>query len=224
MILWLILFILVIVLSFILAAKSMWDFQEIPSQEKYSLFLIRKPQNLNKELLSSLHDNFLKSGWFLSFERLFKGNKSALVVFGPSGILKTYPSLDLLELEDYTAVNAEEVSAWEVGRGKGEPFDGVYPERSRGAGGKDIFVKLPQLAQSEQFWWQVVVSDQFRVQIRAVAVSTDSVKRASIGDILQLASSAQSAQIIEIYQKRIFRKDENNPRLTAEEVLKLFII
>ena len=117
MILWIVLFVLVVSISYVLAAKSMRDFTHIPdSQKEYGLYLIRNPSALNKHFLDSLIDYLVKSGAYISFERLFKGNKSTLVIFGPKILLAKYDDiLNILELEDYTDVEIEHITAWEAG-------------------------------------------------------------------------------------------------------------
>src|SRR3989338_5569825 len=105
MILWLALFILVIAISFILALGSMREYQEIPlkSKEEYGLFLIRNIVNLDAALLESLREHIAKDGLLLSIERLFRGQKAALTIFGPKRILENFKAeLSLLELDDYS--------------------------------------------------------------------------------------------------------------------------
>src|SRR5688572_3161726 len=117
MILWVVLFVLVVAISFVLAAQSMRDFSEVPAKEaEYGLFLIRNTVALTPAVLDSIKNELLESKTIISFERLFKGGKSALVAFGPRELLLNHQSaLDLLELEDYTQnVEVEHISAWEV--------------------------------------------------------------------------------------------------------------
>ncbi len=216
MILWLLLFGLVLSLSFVLAARSMRDFDDIHALgEPYSLFLIRKPKSLNKQLLSSIQDS-LKSGQVLSFERLFKGSEAALVIFGPMKLLAGYNSLDLLELEDYTNVNPETISACSVGI---KNLD-------------QLKLAPPHLSSQEQFWWQLTLSHQFRVQIKAVLVS-DAPQR-NIYDVLQnlaplnlegaKTKAFSEAQILEAYQKRSLLSEGKKLVISAEEVLQLLLI
>lgn len=208
MILWLLLFGLVLALSFVLAVSSMRDFQDTsPKESEYGLFLIRKSQNLNKALLNFFQDS-LKLGGIVSFERLFKGSKSALVVFGPKELIGAYPSLDLLELEDYTDVDLEQISAWEIGM----------------QNGGQIFKSLPKLAEGEQFWWQIILSGYFQVQIRAVIVSADASRRKELSDrLVQLSNAFSDAQVFDAYKSRSFNKD-NLSSLPAEKVLALLTI
>lgn len=106
MVLWIVLFILVLAISFILALKSMTDYQEVPKGDN-GLFLIRQTKQL-KDLLDASTNIVL--------ERLFKGKQAALVVFGPRQIVEKYKNhLDLVELEDYTNVDKDQVVAWEIG-------------------------------------------------------------------------------------------------------------
>ncbi|EKD84968.1 MAG: hypothetical protein ACD_38C00123G0003, partial [uncultured bacterium] len=89
MILWLILFLLIIGISFILAFRSMKDYQEIPKASKveYGLFLIRRTDSFDAGVLGSIGKFMLDNSLIISLERLFKGNKAALTIFGPKEIL-----------------------------------------------------------------------------------------------------------------------------------------
>ncbi len=237
MILWIALFILVVAISFVLAALSMKDYQEIPehSGQEYGLFLIRKPYLFTPQLLTSLHDDFSKTGLVISFERLIKGTQSALVVYGPkNSLVKYHQALDLLELEDYAKVDAQQVSVREVGMRNIDKVD------SQGV--KNYFQQFPLLSEHEQFWWQLVLlpyrgkSDakkSFQAQIRAVVFSGDQARRRHLTQTLQnlapnklikLPKPFSNDQIIDFYQKRSLRKDEKNPYLKPEEVLQLLLI
>lgn len=227
MILWIALFILVLAISFILAVQSMRDYREISFlDDSYSLFLVRKIKALDRSVLSSLYDECLRLDLSLSFERLIKGKKSALVIFGPKRVIGKFISyFDLLELEDYTNVDPDliGVSAWEVEVRKGE-----------------LFRIMPHLSDTEQFWWQLILKParpaggpaqpkSFQVNIRAVVVSQDPSKRKSIADIFQKVKS--DVQVIDFYKKRSFIKDENTPArpaggpaLNLDEILQLLKI
>lgn len=219
MILWVILFALVVAISFVLALKSMADFQEIPEHAgaDYGLFLIRRPQSFNSQMLSYIHQNLLKEGLIISFERLIKGSQAALVVYGPKNILiNIKDALDLLELEDYTNINQDNFLAWEVGV--------KHPD----------VPTFPALAVSDQLWWQLILSakkDQhFHPHIRMVVVSDDSIKRESLkmafsemspDKFVRLPKDFSDIQLLEFYKKRGFRKDSKNRNLRIEEVLNL---
>lgn len=224
MILWIVLFITVLIISFLLALHSMRDYQEIPSPSRYGLFLIRNPKALNTRVINNFHEDFLKHNLVLSFERLFKGNQSTLLIFGPREIADLYDMLDLLELEDYTDLNPGRISAWEVGvrEGKGESEKG-----------KRIFENLSGLQAEEHFWWQVGLSGSMRPEIRAVFLSDDIQRRKLLTDELQNLAPAQlfplpkafsNHQLLNFYQKRSYKRGNKNPKLTPEEILNLISI
>lgn len=213
MILWIVLFVLVVAISFVLALASMRDFIEAPQKEKeYSVFLIRKIGGLNVEFLNSISRDLSKSGLMISLERLFKGKKSALVIFGPRQYLLSYQhSLNLLELEDYTNVSVQNVAAWEIGikkNGQWTMDDG------------QLFSNLPVLLESEQFWWQIILSvsksKSFQGNLRAVLVSADQSRRRDLQHALQnlspglvkLPKAFSNTQLLDFYQKRSFSKSQ----------------
>ncbi len=222
MIVWLLIFGGVLAISYLLALRSMRDFQEIPGEDEgYSLFLIRKPQELTVETLKLLYDNFLKSGQVISFERLFKGDRSALVIFGPVRLTAVLKNLDLLELEDYTNVSPEQVLVWEMG-----------VKHKRQVGG-NIFGTFPPLGSAEHFWWQLMLSHSFKPQIRAVVVSADPQKREAVSDLIEnlsrdrlvrLPRGFSNARMLEFYQQRSFKKSNGNPTISTEEVVSLLKI
>lgn len=227
MILWIVLFILVLAISFILALKSMKDFQEIPSQsgQNYSLFLIRNNEGVNQQFFNLLYADLLESNSSVSFERLFKGKKSALVVYGPSNLLNKYKqTLNLLELEDYTNVNIDKTSAWEMGIKKIEAR---------------ILQNLPELSETDQFWWQVVTwikkdkADSFQTQIRAVVYTNDQARNKDLTQTLQNLSIDQlvktpkafsNPQLMDFYKKRSFSKLGKNPVLKWEQIHQLIAL
>lgn len=165
MIIWVILFVLIIAISFVLAYRSMVDYQEIPQkkEENYGLYLVRASHELTNNLLDSIRTNLLSHVGVISLERLFKGKKSALCIFGPKNILEDLTEkLQLLELEDYTTgITDENIDIWEVG----------IKDRSRMQENPDsIFKDCPKLYEKDQFFWQVVLGDK-GVQIRAAIFS-----------------------------------------------------
>lgn len=219
MILWVLLFIGVVVVSLLLALRSMRDYQEIPESLSYGLFLIRKPKVIT-EVFNLLHDEYLKAGKILSFERLFKGTKSTLVIFGPRSLLKKANKLDLLELEDYTEIDSGQISIWEVG--------------IRSAGKREkIFTRIPPLLNDDQIWWQVVLSRSFKPQIKVVVLSKDPSRRENLSravenlapdKLFRLPKGFTNALLLDFYQKRSFKNDNQSNNLSAEEVLGLIVI
>lgn len=223
MILWVILFLLVVAISFVLAVKSMKDFTDIPAyaSAEYGLFLIRKIQAVNADFLNHLNGRLLESGSIVSIERLFKGKKSALVVYGPRKLLLSLNHvLDLLELEDYTDVNVKQISAWEIGI-KDSSYEWVS--------GQNIFANLPQFLDSEQFWWQIILNGSFNLQITAVLISAIEQRRIDLAEKLQsldpqvlikLPKVFSNPQFLDFYKKRSLRMfDKQNSTLakTSED-------
>lgn len=148
MLLWAVLFLIIIAISAVLAYRSMRDYQLKPKVKglDYGLFLIRNPTNLT-QVLDSLHALALGEQQIISFERLFKGTKSALVMFAPKNILAGLSSdLNLLELEEYTKVDPAQVFAWEVG---------LKDVASFHLSEVNAFEGMPEFKDSEQFWWQI---------------------------------------------------------------------
>lgn len=231
MILWVILFVLVAAISFILAANSMRDFIDIPPKdEEHGLFLIRNSQGLSEELFNSIQKDLLHSKLSFSFERLFKGGKNALVVFGPKRLLANYMELlNLLELEDYTNVKVEYIFAWEAGIKK----NGQWTIDN----GQKIFGNLPELSETEQFWWQVVLSApiksgsaSFKPQITAIVVAHDAQRRHSLAQALptlapdkitKLPKAFSNEQLLDFYKTRSLRRDVKNPVLNSQQILEL---
>ena len=219
MILWVLLFIGIVIISFILALRSMRDYQEIPRSTHYGLFLIRKPQELSG-VFNLLSDEYLKAGQLLSFERLFKGSKSALVMFGPISLPKTAGQLDLLELEDYTDVDPAHIAIWEMGIREGGEWE-------------KIFNTIPPLLNDDQIWWQVVLSSALQPQIKVVVLSKETSRRENLSkaienlapdQLFRLPKGFTNAQLLDFYQKRSFKNDSYSNNLTWEEVLKLIVI
>lgn len=230
MILWIILFLLVVAISFVLAYRSMRDYQEIPlkSKEDYGVFLVRRPENLNVNFLDSIRELIKKDGLVVSLERLFKGQQAALVIFGPKKILSEFSSiLDLLELEDYSLnLDSQKVSTWEMGVKKKELKDYNFI---------NIFQNLPKLSQDEQFLWQVVLGAKdgkvaFSTQIRAAMYSLDAERRKTLaqeiegipaGELVKIPRPFSQDQMLAFYRVRSLGKDTQGPILEAEKVLNL---
>lgn len=156
MIFYLIFIILLVAISIFLAYISMRDIYDFPQGgDVNSLFLVRNPKAFTRETLEYLQKGIKKGNQILSIERLYKGKKSALAIFGPRKLLEPLRELDLVELEDYTKVSKKQVNAWEIK--KTPPIAG----------------KL-NLLDDEQVWLQYVLQARdlgFKLQMRVVHVS-----------------------------------------------------
>lgn len=228
MILWVALFLIVVAISFILAFRSMRDFQEIPheSKEEYGLFLIRQTHNFNTEVLDSILKHLYAKGLILSIERLFKGSQSALTLFGPKTVLHKFSSqLDLLELEDYASnLDNNHVSVWEMGvRGT---------DKSNPDSVNNIFDEFPKLEEEDQFFWQVIPGKD-QTQIRAAIYTKDPVRRnmllsllqnLKLGGLVKLPKPFSNEQMMSFYRLRSLNKNDSSPVLSSEEVIHLLKI
>lgn len=227
MILWLLLFLLVIGISFILAFRSMRDYQEIPQKTDvdYGLFLVRQIKNFDVKLLDSIRQEVLAEKAIVSLERLFKGRQTALTIFGPKNILSQFQNeLDILELEDYTTeFTGSRVYVWEVGARATAKLNPIHFN--------EIFSNLPQLEAEEQFFWQVILNKN-QVQIRAAVFSEDpirkkmlaSVQNLNAGGLVKIPKPFSNEQMIELYRARSLSKDNFGPILDTEGVMRLLTV
>ena len=138
----------------------MKDFREKPSTKiEYSLFLIKKPHNLNKQILQAIFEDLSKLKALISFEKLFKGRAGAQVIYGPKIILTKFAGdLNLLELEDYTnSLDLSKALIWETGINQLEDFKQIL-----------------ELEENEKLWFQMILrlkkgQDTLNAQARVVA-------------------------------------------------------
>ena len=228
MILWIILFLLVVGISFLLALRSMRDYQEIPQTKttEYGLFRIRQIENFDENILNSLREHINAESLILSIERLFKGKQTALVVFGPKKVLGNFADrLNLLELEDYAAdLNHEDTSTWEIGMKNSK---NISSENLN-----NIFKNMPELAGEDQFFWQVVLGKN-QTQIRAAFFNKDSQRREVLipllqdlgaGELVKIPRPFSKEQMMGFYQLRSVANDSGMPVLTSSEITQLIKI
>lgn len=223
---WIIIFIIVVLISFLLSYLSMKDYQPpLDSKKDYGLFLIRKNASLSLDLLSQLLENLDSN--LISFERLFRGGESALLIYGPKVKLAKFQSdLDLLEMEDYTlGINLDSIYAWEFGlRADLEDLE-------------NFFEDFPKLSQSEQFWWQIIIKPIKKVgkiyqgNIRAVLWSANShltnqlvktLQNLAPKYLIKLPKAYSNKQIINFYLERNMNSTKQN--LNPRQILKLLKI
>lgn len=243
MLFWLVLFTIVLIISFILAFKSMADYHEKPVNfhANYALFLIRSPQNFTSEVLTKLHREVLKDRFILSLEKLFRGKQEALVVYGPKMLLLPFgEALKLLEIEDYSKTievkkpgGLEGMVAWEAG----------IKNASKILEAGQLFKELPKLEEREECWWQIVLQPTSQESVfnslvrvvvkagekrRAQALREDSIKAGNSVGLSMLPQAYSHPQIVKFYQERalpstpfgIFKKS-NAFKLSSKEVMTL---
>ncbi len=220
-----ILFLLIILISALLAFLSMKDFRQEPQQfnQDNGLFLIRKPFALSSKLFDYLHQSCRKLGLIISLERLFKGGESALVIYGPKNILLALAqSLDLIELEDYSQKDFG-ILAWEMGVSGNTPFQK-----------ESLFLDFPRLLSGEQVWYQIVLQaqkgrvKQFIAQIRVIILISDEHRKKMVsstlhrrGSLIKIPQKFSSLQIVDFYQKRSIA-GRSHVKLTGEEIVKIW--
>lgn len=227
-VLWIALFLIIIGISFVLAFQSMKDYSEIPKQrrEEYGLFLIRRIENFNDNILESIRKLISEQGLIISFERLLKGSQAALVIFGPKTILEQFgASLDLLELEDYTErLDSKEMVIWEVGTRHTSNLDLETTS--------SIFEALPVLGEEDQFFWQVVIGGT-QIQIRAALYCQDPLRRKTLaqslqnlkfGKLVKVPRPYGTAQMLTFYKERMLSRDTRAPILDSLGLIRLLKI
>lgn len=197
MILWLSLFIVVIFIAFILAYLSVLNLKTVKKSQEdiFGVFLVRNIQE-------QFYPQLISEKYPFSLERLFKSDKSTLVIYGARNLLKKFEKeLKLLELEDYTeGVEEKSVTAWVV--------DSKYSKKVLD---KEFINKFPVLPDQEQFWFQQVLmppkdsSNAFLIQSRAVYIGTSEERIALLKSLTGSdVADFSSGDVFSDYKKRIF--------------------
>lgn len=202
-----ILFLLIVIISALLAFGSMKDF-------RYGVFLIRKPQALTPRLLLYLHQTAKKSGLFFSLERLFKGFESALVIYGPKKVMIGLTSLGLLELEDY-CLGEIEALVFEISfKSSSRPLE------------KSLFLDFPKLEGQEQIWFQFLLQAQkeknptFKGKIRVAVLSLEAERLKKLSEVLIKTLKVNlSYENMEVYRKRSWI-GKTHSKFTVDEIVK----
>lgn len=170
MIFWIVLAGAVLLISAMLAYRSMRNYQEIPAALTYGLYLIRNSQALDSKLLEKIYSFALNLDSTFSFERLFKGKEHARAIYCPTSFVPNLPELNLLELEDYLLKKelVDESFGWVMHK--------ISPDTP--------ISKLAsiELEEDQNFFWQIVcfpvkIAGNYQVTIRAVVVDKDSHRR-----------------------------------------------
>lgn len=193
---WIGLLIVLIAASLILAFYSMRSYQEIPvALGSYSLFLVRNSPALNTQLLDKMHQLAAQAKVSFSLERLFKGEETALVIFGPASLVRQLPELDPLELEDYLQSGSSLPPSLPGTRPPKVSVNDSFtltiaprnnPKKSLLV--RSDFLKMLSFEPEQHFFWQIVASplpkrsksdphSLFQVTIRAMIVDRDAVKK-----------------------------------------------
>jgi len=209
--------------------------------QPYALYLIQKPENLTEQM-DSIHRLVLPGRLLLSLERLFKGSKKALVIFGPVAVLRSFADpLGLLELEDYSQrLKGKEAITWEMG----------MKNPSQTLEKLSFISQMLPLPEKEEFWWQAVLypqplaswwermfkkgnrskSPKFKVKIRAVFQASDKkraddfrqdfLKAAGSVGLFMLPQGHSTEHMVKFYQDRARTPISSAvPVLNPEEII-----
>ena len=237
MLFWLSLFLIIAVLSFILAKRSVKNAEtkvKAPDEPR-SLFLIHNPEDINELLLAKIHQQLLKERSVVSFERLYRGNESVLTIYGPQNLPQLLPELNLLELEDYLVpkertfevkeankINADQAFIWNVA---------LKP----GLGQGNLLSNL-DLGSDEHFFFQLVLQavpdkkdliNQFRVTARALAATKDRMEKVKLAkrlfaDLNQKLGTNQNLQPTpQSFDKYQTRLPEGENQMDTSEIISL---
>lgn len=181
---WIVLFLIIILVSAVLAFRSMKDYEEFPeSLSLNALFFVGNPKNLSLESLKKLHEAFSSRKQFFSIERLNKGKERALVIFGPRDIARILPELNLLEIEDYLVdTNAIDYNNTDKKAGVNQTLTWlVEPQvNNKKPLHVDSGIKNLELLENQKFFIQIVCvpenersSENFQSTIRLMVVDND---------------------------------------------------
>ncbi|TSC63676.1 MAG: hypothetical protein G01um101493_370 [Microgenomates group bacterium Gr01-1014_93] len=215
MIFWLIVFVIIIFISAFLAYLSMKNFPQAPLAGDNGVFLVRSPEFLTADLLQKLKNSL--NDQIISIERLFKGSKKALVIFGPKNTLSEFSELNLLELEDFTLMDSSKILVLDVS---------IKNELSQ--------LISTNLSEEDQIWFQIVLApkrgNKFISQTRLAIISENKEKQHSLlGEFLKLNKTIykkpvalSSQDIFENFKKRtIFPTGSSKREISSDQILRL---
>lgn len=251
---WVILLIILLGASLILAFYSMRSYQEIPAAlSSYSLFLVRNKQAFNTQMLDKIHQLTAPDQASFSLERLFKGNESVLVIFGPVNLIRQLPELDPLELEDYLQTDSNSPSSMEGLRptkiSVNDSFTlTIVPKGSskKSLLAKSDFLKMLNLEPEQYFFWQIVASplvkrsqkdprSLFQVTIRAMVVDKNAAKKIDLAKKIdqeinratsltsQKRSQTSQSYFLSFTKRAIIPKEVAEFSLHSEELVSLTV-
>lgn len=227
---WVIVFFIIFSISFFLALRSLRSYRDNPNKSKieYSLYLIQNLPALTTPLLQAIQSQSGVS--LISLEKLFKGDRSALTIFGPKSVLESFkPQLSLVELEDYSLKsNSHHLMVFELAN---------KPDRPLNLAGLNLPVDELNLTVQDQLWWQVVVNftPVPTCIVRLVILTSDHLRLnylrsktlfyLSQANLVPIPRPSGSATLIKHYQDRasykIFMENSQKLQMTVDGILKL---
>ncbi len=242
-IVWIILFFIIILISSVLAYRSMRDYEEFPdSDDLSSLFYIAAPQNLTEATLKKLHDLNLDNKRFFSLEKLIKGREKAWVVFGSRGLAANFPELNLIELEDYLintadlaqssegkSVNINQALSWLVSPKKipdkflqvTEELENLVVEDNQKVFIQIILMPLEKPGGSFQTTMRIMVADSDSIKRVELAKRTERAFTSATG-LNKLEDTFSEGKRFDSFKLRtLIPKEVAEFYLTPEEVLRI---
>lgn len=228
------LLIVVILASYLLTKRSLRDFQEKPEENQdYAIFLVRRRKFLDQDFLTTLHRTAREV--IISFEKLYKGQEGAMVLYAPRRIEKQFPDLELLELEDYSEkIKTTETLAWEL----------VKDNKGRGLSFSLKFLDQIKLSNNDQLYCQIVTqpinpkhksihATVFQISLRMVIISPEPEKRLkiakqidehmkSLGTLKRRKRTRPLTQIVKNFRERLLTpKEVTDFSIEGEDLLSL---
>lgn len=222
---WVIIIAVTILVSVILAFRSMKDYRDLPaSKQPLSLYLVRNRGALNTDLFQRLDQ-------IVSVERIFKNGEDAVVIYGPTSLIQNFPELNLLELEDLleSSVKIDDVFAWGI-----QPKSGAV--QKMGDIKRVNFWKELQLDEDQMVFWQVVCTPDggvFQVTMRGIIVDPEPQKRVILSKLIDQKLQQETGLIREerkettthyfnAFKKRtLIPKEVSKFTLNADEILNI---
>lgn len=241
---WIISFFIIILISSVLAYRSMRDYEEFPdSLSLNALFYIGNPQNLTSATLKKLHDQFIREKQFFSLEKLIKGREQARVLFGAREMVHDYPELALVELEDYVSeegsllqedfekrVNVNQVLSWLI-EPKNNPkkllIVGDELRRLAVENSQKVFIQLVLMPIEK------AAESVFQATMRIMVADTDPIRRVELAkNINQIVTQAtglkkhedvfpEGKKFESFKMRSLVPKEVSEFILTGDEVLSL---
>ncbi len=215
---WLLVLVIIFLISFFLAWASLRDFHEFPkSSHDYASFWIQNPPALTPELIDKIHALSLEKEYIVSFEKIWRKDSEALVIYAPRALINQIPQLSPIEIEEYPAkININQTQTLELSPKSNQSLELNLPQHLSG------FLKL---VADEGFLWQVTArphqdsQHSFQVTIRTGVAAKEPKRRVDMIKILtdklseytsltKHQKKKSSLAVYELYKKRGFKPKE----------------
>lgn len=241
---WVIAFFIIILISSVLAYRSMRDYEEFPdSLSLNALFYIGNPQALTTQTLKKLYDLNIAKKQFFSLEKLIKGKEKARVIFGSRDLVTDFPELNLVELEDYLdnessllspdadkKVNVNQALSWLIEPKNNSKKAILVTDELKNLSVEEnqkVFIQAVLMPAQKpdgevfQATLRVMVVDQDPIKRVELAKSVDQILKASTGLNKHQDAFPESRKFDSFKQRSLIPKEVAEFNLSAGEVLSL---